>query len=78
MMVKQKNPSKGQKQGPEITNRKTSILNLITSNPKISRAKMSIQLGLTDKQVRTTLNQLVEEGNIKHEGPDHGGQWIIL
>lgn len=71
-------PEKGQKQGPEITNRKTSILNLITSNPKISRAKMSTQLGLTDKQVRTALNKLIEEGNIKHEGPDHGGQWIIL
>lgn len=39
---------------------------------------MSTQLGLTDKQVRTALNKLIEEGNIKHEGPDHGGQWIIL
>ena len=67
-----------QKQGPEIIDRKTLILDLIASNPKISRAKISAQLGLTDKQVRTTLDQLVAEGKIKHEGADRGGQWIIL
>lgn len=73
-----KGPEKVQKQGPEIIDRKTLILDLIASNSKISRAKMSAQLGLTDKQVRTVLDQLVDEGKIKHEGPDRGGQWIIL
>lgn len=73
-----KGPEKVQKQGPEIIDRKTLILDLIASNSKISRAKISAQLGLTDKQVRTALDQLVAEGKIKHEGADRGGQWIIL
>ncbi len=73
-----KGPEKVQKQGPETVDRKSAILQLIASNPKISRAKISAQLGLTDKQVRITLDQLVADKKIKHDGPDRGGQWIIL
>ncbi len=73
-----KGPEKVQKQGPETVDRKSAILQLIASNPKISRAKISAQLGLTDKQVRITLDQLVADKRIKHDGPDRGGQWIIL
>ena len=42
------------------------------------RAKISVQLGLTVKQVRIALEQLVAEGKVKREGADRGGQWIVL
>ena len=73
-----KGPQTGHKQGPEIIDRKAHILDLIALNPKISRAKISVQLGLTEKQVRIALEQLVAEGKVKREGADRGGQWIVL
>ena len=73
-----KGPQKDHKQGPEIIDRKAHILDLIALNPKISRSKISVQLGLTEKQVRIALEQLVAEGKVKREGADRGGQWIVL
>ena len=78
MMSKRQGPQKGHKQGPEIIDRKAHILDLIALNPKISRSKISVQLGLTEKQVRTALEQLVVEGKVKREGADRGGRWIVL
>lgn len=54
------------------------ILELIKSNPSISRAELSEKTGLHDSSVKRRLKTLVDEGLIQRVGPDKGGYWKVI
>ena len=54
-----------------------AILDLIVTNSRISSTQMAESLGINRSAVSKHLKKLQEEGLIKREGPDKGGQWII-
>ena len=54
------------------------LIDLINSDPKMSRAKMAKFLCIHDSFVKRLLANLTKEGKIRREGPDKGGSWIIL
>lgn len=53
------------------------ILELIRSNPSISRAEISEKTGLHSSSVKRRLKTLAEQGVIQRIGPDRGGYWVI-
>lgn len=54
------------------------ILELIKSNPSISRVELSEKTGLHDSSVKRRLKTLVDEGLIQRVGPDKGGYWKVI
>ena len=71
------NRNKGQEKGQEISPRGKLVLSLIQENPSISRREIAERLNLTDKQIRTTIENLKNRYIIYHEGPNKGGKWVI-
>lgn len=70
-------PRKGPEKGQEISPRGKLVLSLIQENPSISRREIAERLNLTDKQIRTTIENLKNRYIIYHEGPNKGGKWVI-
>mgnify|MGYP002626900661 FL=1 len=54
------------------------ILQLLKAHPEYSARKLSESIGITEKGVEKQLARLKAEGRIKREGPDKGGEWIVL
>ena len=76
-----KSPEKSPEKSPknfEIEERKKAVIALISSDNSVSRSSMAKALGITDRQVRTVLDQLKEEGRIYFEGVGKGGHWIVV
>ena len=55
-----------------------SLMDLLSSNGKISRKDLALLLNVTEGSIRHHLNKLQEKGLIKHIGPDKGGYWEVL
>jgi len=55
-----------------------AIFDLIMTNSKITSAQIAEILGIHRSGVARHLKKLQEEGLIKREGPDNGGQWIVI
>ena len=63
------------------TTQKTTlkILNLISSNPQISRRELSNKIkNITEDGIKYHLNKLKNEGKLKRIGADKGGHWEII
>jgi ATP-dependent DNA helicase RecG len=71
----QKNKKVDRKSGQKT---RESLLNLIATNSKITSTQMAENLGINRSAVSKHLKKLQEENSIKREGPDKGGQWIII
>ena len=71
----QKNKKVDRKSGQKT---RESLLNLIATNSKITSTQMAENLGINRSAVSKHLKKLQEENIIKREGPDKGGQWIII
>jgi ATP-dependent DNA helicase RecG len=55
------------------------ILDILKSDPEISRAKIAEQLGdITESGVKYHLAKMKREGLIRRVGPDKGGHWEVL
>ena len=52
------------------------LLEIIRENPSISRAALSKQLNMSERQVRKIIDQLRENGVLTREG-GNSGKWII-
>lgn len=55
-----------------------AIFDLIMTNSKITSTQIAEILGIHRSGVARHLKKLQEEGLIKREGPDNGGQWIVI
>lgn len=67
---------KGDSKQPE--NIRDGILDLLSSNNRLSRKDLSLLLGVTEGSIRHHLNKLQEEKHIKRIGPDKGGYWEVI
>lgn len=54
------------------------ILDMISTDPNLTSAKMAIMLGVSDRTVKRYLSLMTKKGLIKREGSDKTGQWKIL
>lgn len=62
----------------QIKDQKTKILNLIKSNPKITRLEISKAMSLHDSSVKRRLEGLISEGLIRRVGSTKAGHWEVL
>ena len=54
------------------------ILQLLKAHPEYSAKKLADAIGITEKGIEKQLAKLKAEGLIRREGPDKGGEWIVL
>ena len=54
------------------------ILNAMQQDPKVSAAKIAIQLGVSSRSIEKHIRTMREKGIIRRIGPDKGGHWEIL
>ena len=57
---------------------KESIIDLLSSNNRLSRKDLSLLLGVGEGSIRHHLNKLQEEKRLTRIGPDKGGYWEVL
>ena len=81
-----KSPEKSPKKSPEkspksatdkqenMEIRRQMVIKMIKADPCVSRAYMAKELGITDRQVRTVLEQLKASGMIY----GRSGKWVII
>ncbi len=53
------------------------LIALIKNNPSISRAELSKQLNVSERQVRKIIDQFRADNKLIREGGDYNGKWII-
>lgn len=70
--------SVGEKVGETTQKTTQKILELIVSNPKISRVELVAEIGITADGVKYQLDKLRKQGILKRVGPDKGGYWEIV
>ena len=80
--VSQESQEKSQKKSQEtkadeIANRREAVYELIRTTPGITTPAIAKALAITDRKVRTVLEQLKQSGRIRFEGTGRGGRWII-
>lgn len=61
----------------ELTEKQQRILELIQSQPKISRASLAKELGIYSSAIQKHLETLKEKGLLHRVGPDKGGRWEV-
>jgi ATP-dependent DNA helicase RecG len=54
------------------------ILDAMRQDPKVSAAKIAIQLGVSSRSVEKRIRHMRENGIIRRIGPDKGGFWELL
>ena len=80
--VSQESQEKSQKKSQEtkadeIANRREAVYELIRTTPGITTPAIAKALAITDRKVRTVLEQLKQSGRIRFEGTGRGGRWMI-
>ena len=54
------------------------ILMLLKAHPEYSAKKLAGAIGITEKAIEKHLSRLKAEGLLKRNGPDKGGEWIVV
>ena len=54
------------------------IIDMVISNPMITREKMAVELGISLDGVKKQIKNLRERGILVHEGSDKAGYWRII
>ena len=76
-LLSQKGDKKETTRAEQIERRVELVLELIMSNPSLSRAEIARTLKITDSQARTAIEKLKERKAIHREGSDTDGKWIV-
>ena len=69
------NTAKSREKKPKSRER---ILELLKTHPEYSAKKLAAEIGITEKAVEKHLSNLKAEGRLKRNGPDKGGEWVVL
>ena len=64
--------------GRVLSKTREAILEMTTKNSKVTSTQMAQNLGINRSAVSKHLKKMQEDGIIKREGPDKGGQWVVL
>ena len=54
------------------------ILELLKAHPEYSAKKLVNAVGISEKAVEKHLSNLKAEGRLMRNGPDKGGEWVVL
>jgi ATP-dependent DNA helicase RecG len=54
------------------------IINAMQQDPRISAAKIAMQLGVSSRSIEKRIRTMRENGIIRRIGPDKGGFWELL
>ena len=54
------------------------ILELLKAYPEYSAKKLANAIGISEKAIEKHLSHLKAEGRLKRNGPDKGGEWVVL
>ena len=68
----------GEKVGENLTDNQTAIVRLLDQNPRISAAKLSVQIGISQRKTEENMAKLRKLGVIRRVGPAKGGYWEVL
>ncbi len=68
----------GQKKWSEITEKQAAVLEIIRTNPEVSRGKLAQTLDINPSAAQKHIEKLKQRGFIRRVGPDKGGRWEIL
>ena len=66
------------KGGEKKPKSREKILQLLKAHPEYSAKKLADAIGITEKGIEKQLAKLKAEGLIKRDGPDKGGEWIVI
>ena len=72
------NQNVGDMSETKLTERQQKILNLIKETPTISAKQMSETLSVTTRTIERDLSMMKKAGDLKREGKDNDGVWIIM
>ena len=61
----------------KLTERQQVILKLIKKSPSITAKQMSETLSVSQRTIERDLSALKENGVLKREGKDNGGEWVV-
>ena len=65
------------KKAEQMQKRKSTVLELLNSNPNMTIPLIANTLNITERQARTVFDQLKKEGKIRYEGVGRGGHWAV-
>ena len=76
---RQEKPKKSPRKAQETPkNIQEEIVEIIRSNPHVTRKELASLLDSTPYSIKYHLRQLTANGVIKHEGSTKAGKWIII
>ena len=58
--------------------RRQMVIDMLKTYPNATTTSIAKELGITDRQVRTVLEQLKASGIIRFEGYGRSGNWVII
>ena len=61
----------------KLTERQQVIFELIKESPSITAKQMSETLSVSQRTIERDLSALKENGVLKREGKDNGGEWVV-
>ena len=62
----------------EMSEKETTILELLTVQPQMSAAMLASMLGVTSRTVERYLSALQTKGKLKRLGARQGGSWQVM
>jgi predicted HTH transcriptional regulator len=65
------------KKADQMERRAGSVLNVLRAEPTATTPKIAIMLGITERQVRTVLDQMKDQQILRFERHGRSGRWII-
>ncbi len=76
--ISEKSQAKSQiKKADQMERRAGSVLNVLRTEPTATTPKIAIMLGITERQVRTVLDQMKDQQILRFERHGRSGRWII-
>lgn len=76
--VSETNVEKGRESTRKVSEKYQKILDVIRSEPNLSRAQLAKKLGLPSTTVFSRLRKLAKDGVLRRVGPDKGGHWEVI
>ncbi|MCR5529238.1 MAG: winged helix-turn-helix transcriptional regulator [Saccharofermentans sp.] len=61
-----------------MEDRESAILNLLKSEPGLTRAQMGEKIGCSEATIKRTLQNMIKKNLIRRIGPNKNGEWIIM
>jgi len=74
----EKIPGKLTESPKKVPGKSQEILDIIISDPAITRAEIAQKLGVPPDTIQSRLRKLIKDGLLKHVGPKKGGKWEVI